>query len=214
MKFCFLCGKKTEKLSKGYCEECYNKKFQLIKVPEEIVVNVCSKCRKIKEKNSWKDIEIDKILRDKIKILGKNVRIRIEKNDIMKVHAKGFLEGSKVIKEEVHEVEIKFRKETCTDCSRKFGRYYESVVQVRGNLTDEDVNLIDDIVLSKNGFYRIEDVKGGYNFLLSSRALSRQIAELLKRRYKTEIKKSFELVTKQEGIDIYRNIILVRIISD
>ena len=211
MKFCFLCGKKTENLINGYCEECYKKKFQLIEVPEEITVAVCKKCNKIKEKNVWKDIEIEKILRDKIKILGKNVRIKIEENDNLKIYAKGLLKGSKGLKEEIHEVKVKIKKENCPDCSKKSGKYYESVIQVRGCLTNDDINSIDDIVLARGGFYRVEEVKGGYDFFISSKSLAKKITEFLRKKYKTKVKKSFKLVTKQEGKDIYRDTALVRV---
>jgi len=214
MKFCFLCGKKTENLIKGYCEECYNKKFKLIEMPEEILVTLCSKCNKIKEKNKWKDIEIDEFLRNKIKILGKNVKIKIEKNDVLRVYAKGFLEGSKNPKKEVHETKIKINKEVCLECSRRFGKYYEAIIQIRGNITNDDINSIDDIVLMGKGFYKIEEVKGGYDFFVSDKHLAEKITDLLRKKYETEIKRSFKIVTKKEGKDIYKNVILVRILSD
>jgi len=212
MKFCFLCGKKTEKLIKGYCEECYNKKFQLIEVPKEILVTICSKCNKIKEGNKWKDIEIDEFLRNKIKVLGKNVKIRFEINDIVRIHAKGFLENSKNLKEEVHEVKLKTKKEVCLECSRKYSDYYEALIQIRGSLTNDDINSIDDIVLMKKGFYRIEEVKGGYDLFISSKSLGERITDFLRKKYKAEIKKSYKLVTSKQGKNIYRNIILIRIL--
>ena len=214
MKFCFLCGKETENLIKGYCEECYNKKFKLIEIPEEINVTICSKCNKIKEKNKWKDIEIDDFLRNKIKILGKDVKIKFEKNDILKVFAKGFLEGSETLKEETHEIKLKINKEVCLDCSRKYGDYYEAVLQIRGNLTNDDFNSIDDLVLIKKGFYKIEEVKGGYDLLIGNKALGEKITNFLRKKYKTEIKKSYKLVTSKDSKDIYRNIILIKILSD
>ncbi len=214
MKFCFICGKKTEKLIKGYCEECYNKKFQLIEIPKEIFVTICTKCNKIKEKNMWKDIEIDEFLRNKIKILGKDIKIRFEINDALKVYAKGFLEGSKNLKEESYEVKLKTNKQVCLECSRKFGEYYEAIIQIRGNLTNDDINSIDDIVLMGKGFYRIKEVKGGYDLFISNKSLAEKITEFLRKKYKAEIKKSYKLVTSKQGKDIYRNIILVRILSD
>jgi len=214
MKFCFLCGKKTEKLIKGYCENCYNKKFKLIEIPKEVLVTICSKCNKIKEGNKWKDIEINEFLRNKIKILGKNVKIRFEINDIVKVYAKGFLKDSKNLKGEVHEVKLKIKKEVCLECSRKYSDYYEALIQIRGNLTNDDINSIDDIVLMKKGSYRIEEVKGGYDLFISSKSLGEKITELLRKKYKTEIKKSYKLITSREGKNIYRNIILIRILSD
>jgi len=214
MKFCFICGKKTENLINGYCEECYNKKFQLIKVPEEINVTICNKCNKIKEKNIWKDIEIDEFLRNKIKVLGKDVKLKIEENDVLKVYAKGFLEGSENLKQEVHEVKLKIKKEVCLECSRKYSDYYEALIQIRGSLTNDDINSIDDIILIRKGFYRIKEVKDGYDFFISNKFLAEKITEFLKKKYKAEIKKSYKLVTSKQGKNIYRNIILVRILSD
>ncbi|NIM46700.1 MAG: hypothetical protein GTN40_00895 [Candidatus Aenigmarchaeota archaeon] len=214
MKFCFICGKKTENLINGHCEECYNKKFNLIEIPKDVLVTICSKCNRIKETNKWKDIEIDEFLRNKIKILGKNVKIRFEINDIARVYVKGFLEDSKNLKEEIHEVKLKIKKEVCLKCSRKYSDYYEALIQIRGSLTNDDINSIDDIVLMRKGFYRIKEVKGGYDFFISNKSLGEKITELLRKKYKTEIKKSFKLITSKEGKNIYRNIILIRILSD
>ncbi len=211
MKFCFLCGKKSECLVKGYCEECYKRQFQLIQVPEVISITICTKCQKIKERNFWRDIEIEKIIRDSVKIIGRDVEIRIERNDNAKVFAKGYLEDLKKIKEEVHEVKLKLNKQMCSDCSKMFGKYYETLIQVRGDLTNDDFDDIGDIILKRGGFYRIKEVRGGHDFYLSSKNLAKSVTDLLRRRYRIEIKKSFTLVTRKEGKDIYRDTVLVRI---
>lgn len=212
MKFCFLCGKRTDKLIKGYCEECYKKKFQLIEVPDEISIIICSRCGNIKERNKWMESDIDEVLRDKINVLGRNVSIRIEKDEeSAKIHAKGFLEGSKSLKEEVHEVKLKIRKVTCLTCSRKAGKYYESIVQIRGSLTNDDMDAVDDVVLERGGFYRIEEVKGGHDLFVSDKSLAKKIAEVFENRHKVEIKKSFKLLTRRDGKDINRETILLRI---
>ena len=216
MKFCFVCGKETGNLIEGYCEECYNRKFSLIEIPKEINIVFCPKCNSIKQENKWKEIEVNNIIREKIKVLGKDVKIRIERDDIAKVHAKGFLKGSKNPKEEIHEVKLNIIKEVCPNCSRKFGDYYEAVIQLRGNITEDILDSIDDLILTKNKkeFYRIKEVKGGYDLLLGNKSTANNISDFLSKRYKTEVIKSFRLVTKKEGKDIYRNFILVRIISD
>lgn len=216
MKFCFVCGKKTEKLIEGYCEDCYNEKFKLIEAPNRVYVTVCSKCGMIRQENKWVDKEIDDIIIEKIKIHGRGVKLKIEKNDIAEIYAKGFLKGSKKIKEETHEVELKIDKLICPNCSKRFGEYYESVIQLRGNITDEVLNSIDSLVLSeyqknKKAFYRIEIVKGGFDLFLGNKSIANRIENLLSKRYKSEIKKSFKLITRREGKDIYRNIMLVRI---
>lgn len=216
MKFCFVCGKKTDKLIEGYCEDCYNEKFKLIEAPKRVYVTLCPKCGMIRQENKWVDKEIDDIIIEKIKIHGRDVKLKIEKNDIAKIYAKGFLDRSKKIKEETREVELKIDKLVCPNCSKRFGEYYESVIQLRGNITDEVLDSIDSLVLSeyqknKKAFYRIENVKGGVDLFLGSKSIANRIENLLSKRYKSEIKKSFKLITRKEGKDIYRNIMLVRI---
>lgn len=209
MKFCFLCGKKTEKLIKGYCEECYNEKFQLIKIPEKISLTICVKCNLIKYKNKWKSIK--DVIRNKIEVVGKNVGIEIEENDVISIHASGFLKDSKKPKEEIHEIKLKLRKTVCLSCSRKYGDYYEAILQLRGKISNDIIDFIDDQVIIKKSFYRAENVKGGLNLYLKNKSLANKIANDLKEKYNAEIKKSFKLVTKKEGRNIYRNVILIRI---
>jgi len=216
MKFCFLCGKETEKLIEGYCEDCYNKEFQLIKVPEKIPFTVCSKCNLIKYENKWKDLKFDDIIKQKIEILGNKVKIRIEKDDIAHIYAKGFLKNSKKQKEEVHNVILQQNKTVCLSCSRRYGNYYESVLQLRGNISEEVLNFIDDQMIlafqkDNKAFYRIENIKNGFDLYIGNKSVAEKIAELLRKRFKAEIKKSFQLATRKEGKDVYRNVVLVRI---
>jgi len=216
MKFCFLCGKKSEKLIEGYCEECYNKQFQLIEVPKEIDVTLCSKCGLVKERNKWKDIGIEDFIKNKIKIIGKDVEIRIERNDTFEIHAKGYLNNSKKLKEEVQEIVVNENKIVCPNCFKRFGGYSEAILQLRGNITNEILNFVDDQIVSdflknKKIFYRIKEVKGGFDLYINNKSLARKIAIILKNKYKAEVKKSFKLVTRKQGRDIYKNIILIRI---
>jgi len=216
MKFCFLCGKETEKLIEGYCERCYNKEFQLIKVPEKIPFIICCKCNMIKHKNSWKELDTDDIIKENIEILGKNVKINIEKNDIAHVYVKGFLKNSKKQKEEVHNVILKQNKTVCPFCSRRHGNYYEAILQLRGNISEEILDFVDEQIIlaskkDKKAFYRVENIKNGFDFYIGSKSLADKIADLLRKRFKAETKKSFHLVTRKEGKDIYRSVVLVRV---
>jgi len=210
MKFCFLCGKETEKLIEGYCEECYNKEFKLIEVPKKISFIICNKCDRIKYKNKWKDTEIDELLKDKIKILGENVGIKIEKNDILCIIAKGSLKGSKKLKEERYDIILKLNKIVCSDCSRRFGGYYEVILQLRGEVSDV-MDFINDQIIKERKIYRLEKVKNGFDIYLEDKYFANKLTNILKKRFNAKVKKSFKLVTRKEGKDIYRNIILVRI---
>jgi len=206
MKFCFICGKKTEKLIEGYCEDCYNKNYSLIKIPKEINVIKCSKCDRFKSRNAWIDGEIEDLIKNDIKILGGNVKIRIEGN---KIFATGFLRDSKKSKEETCETNIKIKKILCPNCSKKLGDYFESTIQLRGDVTEEILDFIDEKFREKT-FYKIERVKGGLNLCIGNKNIANQVAEELKRRYTLEIKKSFKLFTKKDGKDVYKCTILIR----
>jgi nonsense-mediated mRNA decay protein 3 len=205
MKFCFVCGKETEKLIEGHCEDCYNKSFNLIEIPKEIIIVLCSKCKKIRQKNMWKDIEIEDLVKNSVKILGRNVEITLNGD---KVLAKGLLKNSKKAKEETHEIIIRIIKTTCPECSKKLGGYYESIIQLRGDVTEEVLNFIDRE--AKKTFYRTEPVKEGFNLYFGDKNIAGQIADKLKRRYNFEIKKSFKLFTRKEGMDIYKSTFLIR----
>jgi nonsense-mediated mRNA decay protein 3 len=210
MKFCFLCGKKTEDLIEGYCEECYNKEFNLIEVPNEITFVKCTKCDRIRYKNQWRDTEIDELLRDKIKIMGKNVGIKIVKNDVLHIIAKGYLKGSKKMKEEKHDVNIKIKKMVCQDCSRRSGGYYEAIIQLRGKTT-EAMDFIDDCIIRENQTFRVEKIKNGLDIYLADKKFADRVTYEVKKKFNAKIQKNYKLVTRKKGKDIYRSVILVRI---
>ena len=115
-------------------------------------------------------------------------------------------------KEETHELTLKIRKVTCPICGKAAGLYFETTIQVRGGmLTDEDFDAIDDITRNRDGFYRIESAKGGCNLKVSSKSLGKKISEYIVKKYKIDKKRSFELVTKKDGRDLYRDTVLLRI---
>lgn len=210
MKFCFVCGKKTDKLIEGYCEECYNKKFNLIDVPDEVVIKCCSKCGKIKSGIAWKDVKIPDVMKNKIKIMGKDVSIKIDVDGKITVKAKGFLEGSKKQKQEQHEVKLKMNKITCPDCSRRLGGYYEAIIQIRGDV-EKALNYIDDELAKEKGVYKIERDEKGADIYLDNTHLANKFCNMLKKRFNAKVRKSYRLVTRKEGKDIYRSSFVVRI---
>jgi nonsense-mediated mRNA decay protein 3 len=205
MKFCFVCGKKTEKLIEGYCEDCYNEKFNLVKIPKEVRVIVCSKCKKIKSGIRWENIRVEDFLKRNIKPLGKDVKIEVRGN---RIFVTGTLEKSKKSKEESHEINLKLVKTLCLMCSQKLGGYYETVIQLRGNATNEILNFTDKKI-NETSFYRSEAVKGGFDFYVGNKSVANDVAELLKKKYKFKISKSYKLFTKKDGQDIYRSKILI-----
>jgi nonsense-mediated mRNA decay protein 3 len=211
MRFCFLCGKKTDELVKGYCDSCYKKQFNLIEAPKEIIVTTCPKCNNKFEHNKWKDMDVSDIVRDKIKVLGNDVTIAVEVNDNIKLIARGYLEGSSNIKEEIHEIKMKVIKNTCPVCAKESSKYFEATIQVRGKMANEDFDVMNDIAFKRGGYFRVKEVKGGYDFTIGDKSVAKAMADHLVKKYRIDVKKSFKLVTKKDGRDLYRDTILLRI---
>jgi len=210
-QFCFLCGKKTEKLIEGYCEECYEREFKLIKAPEKIFINACSNCGKIKEENKWKDMKLEVAIANKIKILGNDVSLTMEKtDDIFHIYAKGFLKNHTHEKEERHHTRVHVNKMLCPDCTKERTGYYQSILQLRGKITDEILDFTDKQI-SEKSFYKVKEVKGGIDLYIGKKSVAESTANTLKKSFKAEVKKSFKQVSKKEGKNVYTDVISVRI---
>ncbi len=183
-KFCYKCGKTTENLEEGLCENCRNIKVKVVEI------TFCVKCGKIKEGKLWKKKEIKKAIKDKL-----NAReINFENN--MAVTQKGKIK-----------FEVKTKKEICVACSRFAGGYYESVLQLRG-FSQEEIEKIFSFIQEE---FRFEKTKHGIDVYLMHKPLAEKIARKIKRIFKNiEIKKSYKLVTVKDGKRVYRNYVSVR----
>jgi len=206
MKFCFVCGKKTERLIDGYCEDCYSKSSSLVEIPKNLFITQCRRCGKIKQSGLWLAIGREDFIKNNIKVLGKNVKIIVDKDKII---VKGTLSHSKKPKEEIHEIKLLTKKGLCLECTKELSGYYESIIQLRGEYYNEALVFIEKQIKTKT-FFRIEAIKQGINLYIGNKDIANQIVEDLKRRYKLEIKKSFKLHTKKEGKDVYKSIFLIR----
>jgi len=208
-KFCFVCGKKTEELIEGYCEECYSKETKLIEIPKKFEIIVCSKCDLMKFRNRWIEGIPEDIIRKKVKVLGDDVKIKIKRNDTYQIIAKGYPENSKKLKKEVYDLNVHLNKIVCSICAKRLSGYYEAIIQLRDidlfDYVDEEIRKMND----KSAFYRVEEVRGGLNIYIGSKGAANKVASLLRKKgYK--IKKTFKLVTKKLGKNVYRTIISVK----
>ena len=118
------------------------------------------------------------------------------------------MKGSKKQKEESHEIKLKVNKIVCPDCSRKFGDYYESILQLRGK-PDAMMDFLSDKLADRN-IYKVENVKNGIDIYLDDSHVAENMSKLLKKRFNAKVKKSFRLVTRKQGKDIYRTTFVVR----
>ncbi|MBU3905018.1 MAG: 60S ribosomal export protein NMD3 [Nanoarchaeota archaeon] len=208
-KFCFVCGEKTDDLTSGKCKKCYYKNVQLIKVPEEMEFTQCSKCGLIKVRDRWRLATFESIILDKVKSLEDDVELELKRTPGgYKITAQGG-------KKEVHDVNVKFNKMVCPICARKFTQYHNAIIQLRGNYNDEVIDFIDEqlFLISKKdvkAFYSMEKLKEGLNIKIGSKSAAKKVVERLKTKWKFKIRKSYRLLGKKKGDEIYRDFIALR----
>ncbi|MCD6367703.1 MAG: 60S ribosomal export protein NMD3 [Candidatus Aenigmarchaeota archaeon] len=214
-KFCIKCGKKTETLFNGLCEECFKEMNELISVPEKAKISVCKICGRAKIKK-WEKIDIDDAIKRLIKTNGKLEKIKIEKEWknkklLVKIKASGFL-NEKVKKSETKEIEITIEEKLCDTCGKIVGGYYESVIQLRSkdkNKLEKTLRDIENIVYNNNGFIvKILKNKNGVDVYITPKSLLNKISRSIKY---NEIKTSYTLVGMKDGKNLYRSTMLLRL---
>lgn len=130
----------------------------------------------------------------------------------VKVHAfKGEIKDEYVTR-------VNFTKEQCGDCSRFQGGFYKVKIQLRGEKDLEKVsNAIADKAAEitnrnrKNFLANVDKTDHGYNFFLSTEDMNKQILSMLRDRYDPDIKRSYELIGEENGEEVYRNVVSVRL---
>lgn len=221
-KFCPRCGKETDRLygeEKKLCADCYPDKNDLLDIPDQIDITVCSVCGRMRNRGKWTEsYTIEEQLLTAFEKFGEEeVHFELqywEEDDQMyvKVHAS---EGE--ITDE-YETRVNFTKEQCEDCSRFQGGFYKVKIQLRG---DRDLKKVADAIADeaaeitnrnrKNFLANIDKTDHGYNFYLSTEDMNKKILSMLRNRYNPDIKRSYELIGEEEGQEVYRNVVSVRI---
>ncbi|KAA0013392.1 MAG: hypothetical protein FE041_02845 [Thermoplasmata archaeon] len=209
--FCVECGKKG-KTYNGLCLDCYLKKKELIKIPDEISITFCRNCNAYKiegewkKGNHWKDLE--EYIRSKVEA-EIDVDVVVSKR---KVVCTGIFEGRKIRKEK--EIKIKEKERLCGRCSLIKGGYFEAILQVRGARENEEKE-IDELVKrrveERDSFIskRVK-VKNGVDYYIGDKKVAAILAKEMKEEFGAEYGISSSLVGRKDGRDVYRDTYLIR----
>lgn len=222
-KFCPRCGREVEELygnKKKLCANCYPEKNELLEVPEIVEIEVCSVCGRMKDGGEWME---EYTVQDQLSLAfssfnREEVEMRLqyweeEDRTMVRVHAsRGRMEAS-------YDTEVRFDRTQCGTCSRFSSGFYKVKMQIRG---DADLEKISNEVMDqaaeitnrdRNKFVsNVENTDHGVNVFLSTESMAKEILNRLKSRYDPEVKRSYELVGEENGEEVYRNVISVRIV--
>jgi len=222
-KFCPRCGEETDKLygeKKQLCKDCFPEKNNLLDIPEEVEIKICSVCGRMKHHGKWREeYTIQEQMGLKFSDFSEeNIEMELqfwEEDDkdciFVKVHS---------FKDGIHDEEgtrVDFREVQCQDCSKFNGGFYKAKIQLRGNNLEPIGEAIVDKAAEitnenrKSFLSNVDKVDGGYDYYLSTEPMNKKILGMLRDRFDPDIKRSYELVGEENGEEVYRNVVSVRI---
>ena len=226
-KFCPQCGKNTDELFDSLCKKCYIKRTSLIGADLRVSISMCKICGsyfKGKERTSIEKAvedyvkkEINKKYGCEVEIDGLSITLNEDKNraNVLLV-AKAEIKGEEIA--EKAELEVNFKKETCTVCSRMAGGYFAGIVQIRaaGRFpTDEEIAIAEKIAYSSLGeadFVSKEvRLKEGLDIYVSSIECGRRISKRIVKKFGGSSSESQKLYGRKDGRNVYRVSFSVRL---
>lgn len=164
-KFCYKCGaleKDKGPLIEGLCRDCFRTENPLIKIPDEIELEICKECGAYLIGNTSYDVERDpaseyleaakELVSSKMEVLEKGPTgsqyVSLKDSENVDVSFEAEYESSEMILVKIgiqvksfdtkepltddYEIRVKFADTTCEICKKRKSGYYEAVLQVRG----------------------------------------------------------------------------------
>lgn len=213
---CPGCGKEIDK-SKKFCRNCKPSKDLIFK---DINLKICYMCMKAKIQNNW---GIYGSIEDAvIKASKKNIKekgFEIIKVKIPEISEKPglILNEEMIIRFDSNKLVVPYKIEitTCPQCSKINDTYLEGILQLRGcndKVRDFVLDYVNKNALKGVNINKMKKVKGGEDFVFNNKHHLRRIAELLKKKFKGEMKQSAQHFSedKNTGKPIYRLNVLFR----
>jgi nonsense-mediated mRNA decay protein 3 len=236
-EFCVVCGSTGRPLVDGVCAECAADRTTLVSVPDRAVVTLCPHCGARQVKDHWERADSSPVLtaEDLAPFLSIHPEATVRRVRWEETSSNG------TIREMVGTADVVFRgarrsvrlplsvridHRTCPDCSRKSGRYYTAIVQLRGPEGSRgekagplrarlDAAWKDVIREAKPEWRRAvswrEELPEGWDVFFTDTLAARSVARLAQQRFHAEAKQSASLFGRKDGRDVYRVTFLVRI---
>lgn len=221
-KFCPRCGRETDQLygdEKKLCSDCFPEKNALLDIPEIVQLDICSTCGRMRMHGEWlEEYTLEEQLAVRFKEFSEqDVEMELqywEEDDKMFVRVHAFRDGM----EDEYDTELRINKHQCETCSQFHGGFYKVKLQLRGNadlerLSKKMAEKAAEVTNEDRGSFlsNIENTSHGFNFYLSTEKIAGEILSMLKAQNDPEIKRSYELITEEDGQKVYRNVISVRV---
>jgi nonsense-mediated mRNA decay protein 3 len=235
-EFCVVCGATDRELTDGVCAECAAARTRLLSAPERAVVVICPHCGARKVGASWERAGASPLLtaEDLAPFLRVPPEVGVRRVRWEEISAAGTVRelvgtADVVFRGVEREVEVPLSVRTehqaCPDCSRKSGRYYTAVLQLRGGLEKlhekapalhARLDRTWSAVLSetrpdwRQAVSWIEELPEGYDVFFTQTLAARAVAKIAKQKFGARLKESATLFGRKDGQDIYRVTLCLR----
>jgi len=229
--FCVECGAEGPTYQ-GLCARDFLKKHPVVAPPEVLDIERCTSCGSFHLKSGWSKIDrelaLAGLLREAIPKLSPWERVTFthvareeDPNNLsLTVKALGRFEDLQSVQD--FRIRVRIKPSLCESCQKQRGRYFEGVLQVRGDgreLTPQEMRGVRTFVIARVDragdpaafVSRIEDVHGGLDFYLSTNALGKRLARELSESFGGSVSSSPKLFGQKEGREVYRVTSLVRL---
>jgi len=229
-EFCVVCGATGRALTDGVCASCAAERTTLVSAPEHAVVVICPHCGARRQGGQWERPGASRLLtaEDLAPFLQVHPEVGIRRIHWEETSATGTVRdltgtAELVFRGEPREarVHLSVRTEhhTCPDCSRKSGRYYTAVLQLRVGLeraNEKSAALharLDGTWSHLLGETRPdwrkaiswrEELPEGYDVFFTDTLAARGVARVAKQKFHATVKESATLFGRKDGQDVYR----------
>ncbi len=223
----------------GICRSCFFERFDLVSLPEEVTVRVCTQCGAVHRGNQWvdvgakdyTDVAIEEVA-DAIAVhraaeavdWGVEPRQQDPNTIRLLVGVRGLVHDEPLTEEQ--EVTVRIARETCRRCGRIAGSSFAGTIQVRGSNrepTHEETDraiaiaheVVDELTAAGNRDAFVTEVverPEGVDIRVSTTNIGAKVANQLTREFGGAYETSETLVTEDgDGQGVYRVTYAVRL---
>lgn len=235
--FCISCGDPNP-VADGECIDCLREEIEVVKSPSKPVeVERCAHCGAIPVRDHWDQpttlLEVVEqtaigaiLIPEELEEpdIAVSVREEDKKNYLVEVEVRGEYKGVAV--EGQAPVRVRVERVSCDACSRRHGGYYEAIVQVRqegdeevtaeqageiAEMIEEEVRRVGGLSGSQSYLLKAEARHGGYDYYFGAKPVAKAIANRVADRYGGSTTQSSTLAGREDGEEVYRLTLAVRI---
>ena len=212
-EFCPSCGETRGPFFKGLCKKCFTRQRKLIEVQEELKIEQCKFCNKIRIEGKWVEQNgkaLKEFVAKKVKakgIEGAKTSVSLEplgETTLARVKVTGKVDGNPITIEA--KTLLVALPTQCDACMRIRSEYFEATLQIRFSKEPslgEKQKLLGKIseqveeLKKKDALAVIVDVvqrKQGFDILIASNKAAQKVVKKLASKVVGPVKKSFKLI--------------------